>query len=89
MFEDMLRAYILQFKGSWDEWLHLIKFAYNNSYHSNIVMTPYEMLQKVGERRLYKPKLVQATTNDIKVMKENLKVAATYKRVTQTTITRH
>ena len=42
--EDMLRACVLDFKGSWDEYLALIEFAYNNSYHSSIGMTPYEAL---------------------------------------------
>ena len=30
--EDMLRAYILDLKGSWEEHLPLVEFAYNNSY---------------------------------------------------------
>ena len=42
--EDMLRAYVLDFEGSWDQHLSLIKFAYNNSYQSTIQMAPYEAL---------------------------------------------
>ncbi|XP_049361530.1 uncharacterized protein LOC125826254 [Solanum verrucosum] len=42
--EDMLRACALDFKGSWDDHLLLIEFTYNNNYHSNIGMTPYEAL---------------------------------------------
>lgn len=38
--EDMLKAYFLQFKGSVDERLSLIEFAYNNNDHSSIGMTP-------------------------------------------------
>jgi hypothetical protein len=30
--EDMLRACVLEFKGSWVQYLPLIEFAYNNSY---------------------------------------------------------
>ena len=30
--EDMLRACVIHFKGSWDDHLPLIEFAYNNSY---------------------------------------------------------
>ena len=30
--EDMLRACVMDFKGSWDEHLPLVEFAYNNSY---------------------------------------------------------
>ena len=32
--EDMLRACALDFKGSWDDHLPLIMFAYNNNFHS-------------------------------------------------------
>ena len=30
--EDMLRACVLDHKGSWEEHLPLVEFAYNNSY---------------------------------------------------------
>ena len=30
--EDMLRTCVLEFKGSWVQYLPLIKFVYNNSY---------------------------------------------------------
>ena len=30
--EDMLRACVLEFKGSWVKYLSLVEFAYNNSY---------------------------------------------------------
>ena len=42
--EDMLRACALDFKGSWDDHLQLIEFAYNNSFHSSIGMAPFEAL---------------------------------------------
>ncbi|KAF3625841.1 hypothetical protein FXO38_26150 [Capsicum annuum] len=42
--EDMLTACVLDFKGSWDEHLPLIEFAYNNSYHVSIKMAPFEAL---------------------------------------------
>ncbi|PHT51913.1 hypothetical protein CQW23_06375 [Capsicum baccatum] len=42
--KDTLRACILDFKGNWDDHLPLIEFAYNNSYHSSIGMTPFEAL---------------------------------------------
>ena len=38
--EDMLRACVMEFKGSWDNYLALIEFAYNNSYQSSIGMHP-------------------------------------------------
>ena len=39
--EDILRAYVLDLKGSWEEHLPLVEFAYNNSYQASI---PYEAL---------------------------------------------
>ena len=42
--EDLLRACIIDLKGSWDDHLPLIEFAYNNSYHSSIQMAPYVAL---------------------------------------------
>ena len=30
--EDMLRACVLDLKGSWEEQLPLVEFSYNNSY---------------------------------------------------------
>ena len=42
--EDMLRACVLDFGGSWEDHLALIEFAYNNSYHSSIQMAPHEAL---------------------------------------------
>lgn len=42
--EDMLRVCVLDFKGSWDIYLPLAEFAYNNSFHSIIEMTPYKVL---------------------------------------------
>ena len=42
--EDMLWGCVMEFTGSWDSYIPLIEFAYNNSYQSSIGMTPYEAL---------------------------------------------
>ncbi|KAL4021044.1 hypothetical protein IC575_019833 [Cucumis melo] len=42
--EDMLRACVLEFSGSWDSHLHLMEFAYNNSYQATIGMAPFKAL---------------------------------------------
>ena len=42
--EDMLRACVMEFKGSWDTHLALMEFAYNNSYQASIEMAPFEAL---------------------------------------------
>ncbi|GKG20039.1 hypothetical protein Tco_0379840, partial [Tanacetum coccineum] len=33
----MLRACVLDFRGSWDVHLPLVEFSYNNSYHASEV----------------------------------------------------
>ena len=42
--EDMLRACVLDHKGSWEEHLPLVEFAHNNSYQASIQRAPYEAL---------------------------------------------
>ncbi|GJS89667.1 putative reverse transcriptase domain-containing protein [Tanacetum coccineum] len=42
--EDMLRAYILDFVGSWDVHFPLVEFSYNNSYHSSVRCASFEAL---------------------------------------------
>nr|GEZ10867.1 putative reverse transcriptase domain-containing protein [Tanacetum cinerariifolium] len=42
--EDMLRACVLDFGGSWDVHLPLVEFSYNNSYHSSVRRALFEAL---------------------------------------------
>ena len=44
MLEDMLWGCVLDFSGSWDRYIPLMEFSYNNSYQSSIDMAPYEAL---------------------------------------------
>ncbi|KAJ9547520.1 hypothetical protein OSB04_020063 [Centaurea solstitialis] len=44
--EDMLRACVLEFGGTWDDHLPLVEFSYNNSYHASIQCAPYEALDR-------------------------------------------
>ncbi|GJV60885.1 putative reverse transcriptase domain-containing protein [Tanacetum coccineum] len=84
--EDMLRACVIDFGGSWDTHLPLTEFSYNNSYHSSIRCAPFEALYgrkcrspviwaKIRESRLYGPKILQETTNKVVFNKERLKAA--------------
>jgi hypothetical protein len=84
--EDMLRLCVLDFKGSWIQYIPLIEFAYNNSYHASIKMAPYEALygrrcrsplywDEVGERKLLGPEIIQDTCEKITVIKQRLAAA--------------
>eukprot|EP00253_Pinus_taeda_P022079 PITA_22079 len=44
MVEDMLRACVMQKPTQWEDYLHLLEFAYNNGYHTSIQMSPFEVL---------------------------------------------
>ncbi|WMV49918.1 hypothetical protein MTR67_043303 [Solanum verrucosum] len=78
--EGMLRAYVIDFKGSWDDHLPLIEFAYNNSYHPSIAMATFEALYgrrcrspvgwfEVCEFTLIGPELVYEAIEKISPMK--------------------
>ncbi|KAL0549730.1 hypothetical protein IC582_014217 [Cucumis melo] len=84
--EDMLRACALEFPGSLDSHLHLMEFAYNNSYQATIGMTPFEALYgkccrspvcwgEVGEQRLMGPELVQSTNEAIQKIRSRMHTA--------------
>ncbi|GJZ28850.1 reverse transcriptase domain-containing protein [Tanacetum coccineum] len=84
--EDMLRACVIDFGGSWDTHLPLAEFSYNNSYHSSIRCAPFKALYgrkcrspvlwaEIGESRLIRPELVQETTDKVVLIKERLKAA--------------
>ncbi|GJZ68514.1 putative reverse transcriptase domain-containing protein [Tanacetum coccineum] len=42
--EDMLKACVHDFGGSWDVHLLLVEFSYNNSYHSSVKCAPFKDL---------------------------------------------
>ncbi|GKD40904.1 putative reverse transcriptase domain-containing protein [Tanacetum coccineum] len=84
--EDMLRACVINFGGSWDVHLPLAEFSYNNSYHSSIRCAPFEALHgrkcrspvlwaEIGEGSLIGPELVLETTDKVVLIKEKLKAA--------------
>ncbi|GKD42265.1 putative nucleotidyltransferase, ribonuclease H [Tanacetum coccineum] len=82
----MLRSYALEWTGNWDEYLCLVEFAYNNSWHASIKGAPFELLysrkcrapicwNEVGERVIEGPKLVEVTNEKVTIAKEKLKEA--------------
>nr|GEX15565.1 putative reverse transcriptase domain-containing protein [Tanacetum cinerariifolium] len=53
--EDMLRACVIDFGGSWDRHFPLVEFSYNNSYHASIKAAPFEALygRKCSRQKSY------------------------------------
>ena len=84
--EDVHWACALDFKKAWDEQSTLIEFSYNNNYHFSIGMAPYETLhgrkcrtplcrQDIDESLTIGPKLVQPTTEKVRIIQERMKAA--------------
>lgn len=82
--EDLLRASNLEDSGNWYEFLPLIEFTCNNSFRSSTGMAPYEVLYgwkcrtplcryKTREKFILGPKLVQQTTEKIKMDQEKMR----------------
>ena len=68
----MLRAFVIDFKGSSDEHISLVEFSYNNSYHSTISMDIFIALYgkrcrspidwfETGASPLFGPELIYKT----------------------------
>jgi hypothetical protein len=84
--EDMLRAYVLEHPGSWDQNLPWAEFSYNNSYQESIKMSPFEVLYErrcctplnwiePGEKVIFGPDLVEEAESIVHRVQENLKAA--------------
>nr|GEY89054.1 putative reverse transcriptase domain-containing protein [Tanacetum cinerariifolium] len=84
--EDMLRAYVIDFRGSWDRHLPLVKFSYNNSYHASIKAVPFEALygrkcwspvgwSEFGDSQLTGLELIRETNEKILQIKNRLLTA--------------
>ncbi|KAA3453458.1 reverse transcriptase [Gossypium australe] len=85
--EDMLKGCVLDFIGSWEEFLPLAEFAYNNSYQASVQMAPYEALYgrkcrtptcwtELGEHQLLGLELVTKTEDKVKLIRARLKEAS-------------
>ncbi|GKA06919.1 putative reverse transcriptase domain-containing protein [Tanacetum coccineum] len=81
--EDMLCACVIDFGSSWDRYLPLVEFSYNNSYHASIKAAPYEAWygrrcrspgcwSEVGDSQLTSPELIHDTTEKIVQIKNRL-----------------
>ncbi|GLT69306.1 hypothetical protein SLA2020_414650 [Shorea laevis] len=82
----MLRACVLDFKGSWIQYLPLIEFSYNNNYQATIGMPPYEALYRrrcqsplywndIGERQQPGPEMLQDTWDKVILIRQRMAAA--------------
>jgi hypothetical protein len=82
----MLRACVIHFDKSWDKYLALAEFSYNNSYQASLKMASFEALygqrchtpliwSQTGERKFFAPALVKDAEEKVRVIKENLRIA--------------
>jgi hypothetical protein len=82
----MLRAGVILSKGSWEKWLPLAEFSYNNSYQESIKMAPFEVLYgrkcrtllnwvEAGERRYYGIDFVEQAEEQVRTIKIHMDVA--------------
>ena len=80
----MLQDCAIDFLGSWEKYMPLIKFTYDNNFQSAIGMAQYEALysrkyyspvhwDEVGERQYFGLYMVDQTTEAIKMIKQQIK----------------
>jgi hypothetical protein len=84
--EDMLRMYVMDNQTQWEKYLPLVEFAYNNSYHSSIIMPPFEYLygspcrtplnwDRLEDRVIVGPKLIQEMEEQVIQIRQRVKEA--------------
>ncbi|WVZ76962.1 hypothetical protein U9M48_024870 [Paspalum notatum var. saurae] len=86
--EDMLRACAVQYGTSWDKSLPYAEFFYNNSYQASIKMSPFQALygrrcrtllhwDQPGEKQLFGPGIIEDAERQVRMIRENLRIAKT------------
>src|SRR6187399_2340455 len=87
----MLRACALDYVCSWDDKFPYAEFSYNNSYQTSLQMAPFEALygrrcrtplmwDEVGDRQLFRPDLIKESKENVKLIRDRLKVAQSRKK---------
>ena len=87
MLEDMLWGCVLDFPGSWDRYISLMEFSYNNSHQSCICMASYEALYgrkcrtpvcwiELNEHKVIGPDIVKEIEEKVRIIQQRLKAAS-------------
>ena len=75
----------MEFPGSWDRYIPLMEFSYNNSHQVSIGMAPYKALYRrrcrtavswteLNEHKVIGPDIVKDTEEKVQVIRPRLKV---------------
>jgi hypothetical protein len=84
--EDMLCMYVRTKPNKWEDYLHLVEFAYNNGYQTLTKLNPFEILydrrcttpiswDNLADRLMVGPWMLQEMENMVKKVQHNLKEA--------------
>ena len=84
--EHMLCMYVMDQQKSWEEFLPLVEFAYNNNYQNTIKMAPFKFLygrpcrtplswDRLEDRVLVGPEAIQEMEEQMKRIRQRIKEA--------------
>ena len=84
--EYLLRMYVKDQPGKWEDYLHLVEFAYNNNYQASARFSPFKILygrkcntpiswSNPVDRLVLGPELLKEMEEIVKQVQGNLKVA--------------
>ena len=85
MLEDVLKMYVKEQPGKWEDYLHLVEFAYKNHYQASTRYSPFEILygrkcntpiswSNPVDRLVLGPELLKEMELIVKQVQGNLKV---------------
>jgi hypothetical protein len=84
--EDMLYMYVRTQPSKWEDYLHLVKFAYNNGYQTSANLSPFEVLYDIKcttpiswdnlvDRLMVGPELLHEMESTVRKVQQNMKEA--------------
>jgi hypothetical protein len=89
--EDILRMCVMDKPSKWEDYLHLVEFAYNNGYQASLKMSPFEALygrrcntpiswDNRDDREIVESKLLKEMEEQMLKIKKNLKASQDRKK---------
>ena len=82
----MVRMYVMDKSTKWEDYLHMVEFAYNNRHQASLGMIPYEALygrrcrtpvtwDNPMNKVVLGPELLKEMEQEVVKIKQNLKAA--------------